>query len=62
VPSVIAFKSSVDIGVGTDMDCSGSVNANDFWSWFYPQFKTGPPGPSGLDCAGRVPCFPFPDL
>lgn len=46
-----------DSGVGTDMDCSGTVNANDFSVFFVPQFTgTGTPGPSGLSCAGSVPC------
>jgi hypothetical protein len=41
---------------GTDMDCNGAVNAIDFNTRFVPQFKAGKPGPSGLSCAGTVPC------
>lgn len=50
------FKKGVDSGIGTDMDCSGAVNANDFSVRFLPQFKSGKPGPSGLHCAGTIPC------
>jgi hypothetical protein len=47
----------LDSGVGSDMDCSGLVNANDFSNFFLPQFAPpGTPGPSGLACAGSVPC------
>jgi hypothetical protein len=41
---------------GTDMNCSGTVNATDFTQRFLPNFKLGKPGPSGLFCAGTVPC------
>src|SRR5262249_30108022 len=46
---------------GQDMDCNGTVNSNDFGSYFIPAFKgltpNGTrPGPSGLSCAGTVPC------
>jgi len=51
-----AFGTGVDVGNGTDMDCSGVVNATDFSARFLPQFKAGTPGPSGLHCAGTVPC------
>jgi len=44
---------------GTDMDCGGTVNATDFSEYFYPSFKSGALGPSGLACAGTIPC---PDL
>lgn len=47
---------SYDGGTGTDMDCDGYVFATDFDLWF-PQFSTtSTPGPSGLHCAGSVPC------
>lgn len=47
----------LDKGTGTDMDCSGGVNATDFLQRFLPQFAPpGLPGPSGLHCAGTVPC------
>ena len=50
------FGVGTDGGTGTDMDCSGGVNANDFSAYFLPQFSAGSPGPSGLPCAGTVPC------
>lgn len=51
------FATGIDSGVGTDMDCGGSVNAGDWGTYFVPQFSvSGVPGPSGLGCAGTVPC------
>jgi hypothetical protein len=50
------FKKGTDSGTGTDMDCNGTVSAGDFSSRFVPNFKAGKPGPSGLFCAGTVPC------
>lgn len=45
-----------DSGSGTDMDCGTTVDSGDF-VLFFPQFSvTGIPGPSGLFCAGTVPC------
>jgi hypothetical protein len=45
---------------GLDMNCDGVVNATDFGMFFVPKFKGGfggaTPGPSGLACAGTVPC------
>jgi hypothetical protein len=41
---------------GTDMNCNGVVSATDYIPHFLPQFKQGKPGPSGLFCAGTVPC------
>ena len=41
---------------GTDMDCDGNVFPSDFTGYFLPQFSQGAPGPSGLPCAGTVPC------
>jgi len=49
------FKKGVDSGIGSDMDCSGGVNSADF-NLFLPTFKAGKAGPSGLHCAGTVPC------
>jgi hypothetical protein len=49
------FKKGLDSGIGTDMDCNGVVNATDFGK-FVTQFKAGKPGPSGLYCAGTIPC------
>ena len=52
------FKNGADLPPldGTDMDCNSQVNAVDFNTRFVPQFKAGKPGPSGLSCAGTVPC------
>lgn len=60
------FKAGVDSGVGTDMSCTradddptpipGEVDAVDFSDSFLPNFEAGKPGPSGLACAGTVPC------
>lgn len=52
------FKAGTDKAPidGTDMNCSGTVNATDFTARFLPNFKSGKPGPSGLFCAGTVPC------
>jgi hypothetical protein len=50
------FTATVDSGVGCDMDCDGDVDAQDFSSKFFPQFLQTAPGPSGLSCAGTVPC------
>jgi len=52
------FKAGVDKAPidGTDMNCSGGVNASDFSTRFLPNFKLGKPGPSGLHCAGTIPC------
>jgi hypothetical protein len=42
---------------GTDMNCTGgTVTATDFSQFFLPNFKSGKPGPSGLHCAGTIPC------
>lgn len=41
-----------------DLDCDGNVTTIDF-SIFLAQFQSGQgPGPSGLPCAGTVPCVP----
>jgi hypothetical protein len=50
------FGTGVDAGTGTDMNCSTAVDATDFSANFLPQFAAGVPGPSGLACAGTVPC------
>jgi hypothetical protein len=51
------FGTGTDSGVGTDMNCGGipAVSPTDF-SIFLTQFSAGAPGPSGLACAGTVPC------
>jgi len=44
---------------GVDMNCSGTVNNVDFTMHFAPDLggvPPGRPGPSGLPCAGLVPC------
>ena len=53
---VPSFKNGLPTFTGTDMDCNGSVASVDFSKYFVPQFKLGKPGPSGLHCAGTVPC------
>lgn len=45
-----------DSGVGTDMDCDGYVFPGDFALWDAQFLGAGVPGPSGLHCAGSVPC------
>ena len=52
-----ALATGIPDSRGTDMDCSGAVNSFDYTMFFIPQLSTGaPPGPSGLTCAGTVPC------
>lgn len=50
------FQAGVDSGIGSDMDCNGAVGGGDFSTYFIPNFQQGTPGPSGLSCAGTVPC------
>lgn len=50
------YKAALDSGWGTDMDCGGTVGSSDFVPLFLPQYQSALPGPSGLDCAGTVPC------
>lgn len=40
---------------GTDLNCDGTVNAVDS-GIYLGQLSAGVPGPSGLPCAGTVPC------
>jgi hypothetical protein len=40
---------------GTDMNCSGTANAIDFSMFFVPKLGLQV-GPSGLPCAGSIPC------
>mgnify|MGYP003574702203 CR=1 FL=1 len=44
-------------GTLTDHDGNGIVTVTDF-SVFLRQFSSGAPGPSGLACAGTIPCTP----
>lgn len=41
---------------GTDMNCDGSVSSGDFSAFWLPLFTGATLGPSGLTCAGMVPC------
>jgi thrombospondin type 3 repeat protein len=51
------LKSSIPDSRGTDMNCNGTVNTQDFTMYFAPKLKSGTGGgPSGLACAGTVPC------
>ena len=46
----------IDNGTGTDMNCDGYTDGADF-PLFNGQFNgAAVPGPSGLYCAGTVPC------
>jgi hypothetical protein len=57
-PFLTDLGTGTDSGVGTNMSCDGfpAVSATDFTTYFLPQFTAGSPGPSGLACAGTVPC------
>ena len=47
-------------GQGTDMNCDGVVDGADFTApYFLTGFALGAPGPSGLSCAGTLPCPPL---
>lgn len=48
----------VDNGRGTDMNCNGQVQSNDVTTYWLADFTAGgsQPGPSGLGCAGTIPC------
>ena len=41
--------------IAEDMNCDGTVGLPDF-GLFGINFGAGTPGPSGLSCAGTVPC------
>ncbi len=51
------LRAGVDSGRGTDMNCDGVVSDADF-PGFQARFKStrSQPGPSGLRCAGTIPC------
>ena len=52
------FAGSDPTNAGCDLNCDGLVNGLEF-PVFFPHFIAGtPPGPSGLPCAGTVPCLP----
>lgn len=44
-----------DTGIGSDMNCDGATDFNDI-PYFSTQLGQGFPGPSGLFCAGTIPC------
>jgi hypothetical protein len=44
-----------DSGIGSDMNCDGAVDFSDIGP-FGVQLGQGLPGPSGLVCAGTIPC------
>ncbi len=50
------FLANSDSGAGTDMDCDGNVFSGDFTTYWLPAFTGNTLGPSGLSCAGMVPC------
>lgn len=54
-PFVAALNAGVDPGDGTDMNCDGVVSISDV-DPFIVKLNEGAPGPSGLACAGTVPC------
>jgi hypothetical protein len=45
-----------DSGIGSDMDCDGYVLTSDYDIFYSYLNGSGAPGPSGLSCAGTVPC------
>lgn len=50
-------SNGIDNGnVGTDMDCDTYVGASDYILFNTQYTAVGFPGPSGLHCAGTVPC------
>jgi hypothetical protein len=52
-----ALANGVPTSRGTDMNCNGTVNSTDFSMFFVPKLNTGAGGgPSGLACAGTIPC------
>lgn len=53
-PFVADFGGPETPGSGTDMNCDGIVGGPDFGP-FVAGFGN-PPGPSGLSCAGTIPC------
>ena len=53
------YQTGQDSGTGTDMDCSGSITTLDFSRYFRLLYLSGQLGPSGLSCAGTVPCLDF---
>ena len=40
----------------SDIDCDGSANAGDLQLWADIVTESPTPGPSGLACAGTIPC------
>ena len=61
-PTDITFLNSftgVNVSLDTDMDGNGATTTADFLLWL-AFFSNGnaPAGPSGLACAGTIPCIP----
>ena len=54
-PMIAALGAGSPSGIGEDMNCDGVVTAADA-ALFIDQLNAGVPGPSGLPCAGMVPC------
>jgi hypothetical protein len=56
---LLAFKAGTSTAVH-DLDCNASVNAHDWEDRLLPapDLNSGRPGPSGLLCAGTIPCAP----
>lgn len=50
------LATGTDSGTGTDMNCDATVDSTDHYDYFVPQVLHAKPGPSGLPCAGTVPC------
>jgi len=51
------FVPATDLARGLDMNCSGGApTAADYTMFFIPNSTLGSPGPSGLACAGTIPC------
>jgi hypothetical protein len=49
------LSAGFDSGIGSDMNCDGATDFLDLGP-FGAQLSAGAPGPSGLPCAGTVPC------
>ena len=58
-----SMKSGTPASTGTDLNCDGKVDQEDYRAYFEPKFKGekkqggAVPGPSGLPCAGQPGCM-----
>jgi hypothetical protein len=52
----IAMLSSVPANLTADMNCNGSATGGDFAPFIARLGASATPGPSGLACAGTIPC------